>query len=87
MKTGLEMARDDALRVLDSFDPTDPEYTKTMNHVKTLSDLIAQESPEKLSPNTMAIVFGNIGIGIMVVGFEKANVVTTKVLAFLTKAK
>jgi hypothetical protein len=40
-----------------------------------------------LSPNTMATVLGNAFIAVLVVGYESKNVVTTKVIPFLNKAK
>jgi hypothetical protein len=86
-KTGLEKARDDSLIELNSFHADQDEYAKVMAHVKTLTELIQLEKPEKLSPNTLATVLGNAFIAVLVVGYESKNVVTTKVIPFLNKAK
>jgi hypothetical protein len=85
-KTGLEEARDTLLIELKNFQADADEYTKMMVHLKTLSELIKAESHERLNPNTVALVSGNVVIALMVIGFEKTNVVTTKVVPFLLKA-
>lgn len=82
-KTGLEIARDDALLVLNDLDPTDPDYAKTMKHVKKLSDIIANERRELLSPNTVILVLANIGGIAMIVKYERLEVVTSKALGFV----
>ena len=84
-KTGLEEARDEVLAELRGQMADTEEYAKLIAHVKTLSELIDKEKSEKLSPNTIAIVLGNAFIALVVVGYESKNVVTTKVIPFLTK--
>ena len=84
-KTGLEKARDDALLNLANFMPDDEKYSEIMVHVKTLTELIKLEKREGVSPNTLAIILGNTIIGLIVVGYESKNVVTTKVLPFLSR--
>lgn len=82
---GLEEARTEALKVLGDLDPTDPQYTKTLAAVETLSNLIAQEAPDKLSINAVVPVVGTLASVVMIIGHEKANVLTTKALLFLPK--
>lgn len=86
-KTRLEKARDDALLVLDNLDPTDADYTKTMKHVETLSNLIAAERRELLSPNTVILALANIGGIALIVGHERVNIVTSKALSFVGKLR
>ena len=85
--TALEAARLDALTVLSGFDPVlnKDEFEITMKHVETLSKLIAAEQREKLSPNAVLTVLGNIFVALKVVNYEETNIVTTKVLPFLLK--
>ena len=66
--------------------PDDPEYAKMTKELKNLFKLLALCEPKRVSPDTMTIVAGNILIAVMVVGFERANVVTSKVFSFLMKA-
>lgn len=84
-KSGLEEARDAAVKVLVDMDPSDPEYCKTLKAVKTLSNLMQAEQREKLSVNTAATVIGTLASVAMIVGHERAHIVTSKALAFLPK--
>jgi len=86
-KTGLEKVRDDALLVLDSLDPTDAEYAKAMVHVKTLSDLIANERRELLNPNTVVLAAANLGGIGMIVGYERVHIMTSKAISFVGKLR
>lgn len=87
-KTGLEIARDDALAVLNNLDPIEDkdDYEVTLTRIETLSNLISKEMPDKLNINTIVIVAANIFIALKIVDYESTNVVTTKVLPFLMKA-
>lgn len=84
-KTTLEQVRDDAVLALADLDPQDPDYKKTYKIVDRLSTHIANERRELLSPNTVAVVLGNLGVAVVVVAYEQRNVITTKVVPFLMK--
>ena len=75
-------------------------YKAKVNDVSNLeaySDMIANleklykakenEKNRKISPDTMALIAGNL-LGIaLILGYEKANVITTKALGFVMKGK
>ena len=86
-KTGLSEVRDEAIAQLLNLDPTDPTYPEILAHVETLSKLMALETPEKLSRNTLAMVVGNVGVTAMIVEYERVAVVTSKALNFLQKLR
>lgn len=86
-KTGLEKARDDALLVLDTLDPTDTDYAKTITHVQTLSNLITQESTEKLNPNTVIMALANIGGILTIVMYEQKHIFASKAASFIGKLR
>ena len=86
-ESGLELARDKALSELTNFSADDAEYERMIVHVKTLTELIDLEKSEKVSPNTVALILGNIGVALLVIGYESKNVVTSKVLSFLLKTQ
>ena len=83
--TGLSEARDAALKVLVDLDPSDPDYQKTLKAVKTLSNLMEQETHERISINALLPVLGTLASVGMIVGYERAHIVTTKALQFLPK--
>lgn len=84
-KTGLVKARDDLFSELNGYTADEPQYSKIMIHVDTLSKLIDSEKSERLSPNTALVVVGNVVIAVIVVAYESRNVITTKVVPFLGK--
>ena len=86
-KTELQTVRTLAIARLQGFDPESDEYKKIMKHIAELSKLIDAERPEKLSPNTIAVILGNLGIASLVLWHERDNVLTTKIFPFLGKPK
>lgn len=86
-KTELEVARTKALTELSGYVADSEEYKKIMKHVKTLSDLIDAEKHEKLSPNTVAVILGNLGVAGIIIWFEREHPLSTKVFPFLAKPK
>jgi hypothetical protein len=88
-KTELEVARTEALTALAAEEAGTPEYKRIAADVEMLSKLIEAErpKPEKLSPNTIAVVAGNAGIAALVLWFERDNVMSTKLFPFMAKPK
>lgn len=86
-KSELESARTSALARLAMLVPGDDDYKKVADEVQRLSAQIQAEKPkpERLSPNTVAVILGNAGIAAAVLWFEQDNVVKTKLQNFLAK--
>lgn len=63
-------------------------YSKMLDSLKDLHKLRdTEKSRIRVSPDAVAGIAGNLlGIG-MIMSFEKANVITTKALGFVTKPK
>ena len=85
--TELEVVRTNLIAELEKKAGDTEEYKQMMHHVETLSKLIDATKREKLSPNTVAIIAGNLGIAGLVLWFERENVLTTKLFPFLAKPK
>lgn len=82
----LDKAITDALLQLDVVPAYSDEAFKIMNHIDRLQKLKESNTPQKLSPDTLAIVIGNfLGIAV-IVGHERAHVVTSKAFQLLGKA-
>lgn len=60
----------------------DPEYAKM---VEQLPKLYALKNEKQVDPNTVLTVVGNLAIAILVVKFERTDVITTKLFSFLAK--
>lgn len=86
-KTELQAARTTAMLELEEHTPGSDDYKNVMNQIETLTELINSEKREKLSPNTLAVIAGNLGVAGLVLWYERDNVMTTKMFPFLTKPK
>lgn len=81
----LDKAIMDALLQLDVVPAYSEEAFKIMNHIERLEKLKESNTPPRLSPDTLAIVIGNfLGIAV-IVGHERAHVVTSKAFNLLGK--
>jgi excinuclease UvrABC nuclease subunit len=63
------------------------EYAKMLDQLTKLYKLKETESRERVSKDTLVLVTANlIGI-VLILGYEKANVITTKALSFVTRLR
>lgn len=89
-KSELQKARDAVAAIVVDLDPeTDPHFEKTVKAVTELSNCVAAENPQqrqRLNPNTVYTGLINVGIAVVVVGYESRNVIRTEALKFLMRA-
>jgi hypothetical protein len=78
---------DRVLTRMSTIDPTTTEYADLTASLSKLYEFKESTSKNKLSKDTMAIVAGNLLGIIMIVGHEKAHVVTSKAIGFVLKAR
>jgi hypothetical protein len=63
------------------------EYADALDLLTRLYALKEDNSKNRLSKDTLAVVVGNLAGILMIVGHEKAHVVTSKALGFVMKAR
>lgn len=78
--TALEEVIDAAIQQLD---PNSKEYTKQLKHIATLMELKTKDRPQRVSPDVWVTVGGNLLAVLVIVGYERSHVVTSKGLMFL----
>lgn len=84
-KTTLNDVIDDLYRNMIALTPDQEEYQVMMKQLVKLHKL-KNASSKRVSPDTLAIVAGNLlGIG-MIVAHERVGIVTSKALNFVMKA-
>lgn len=85
-KSGLEKAIDEvhAQMALTINDPA--EYAKHADNLTKLYKLREHDSKKRVSPDTLAMVAGNLAGIMLIVGHERAHVVTSKALTFVKAA-
>jgi hypothetical protein len=84
-KTGLQEAIEEVLSEMKGFTSDTEEYSTMVNQLTKLYKLKDIDKPQRVSLDTLFIVAGNlIGI-VLIVGYERANIVTSKALNLLHK--
>lgn len=77
-------------RVLAHMKDTDldtEEYNTLLAHLDKLNRLRVNEKPNKVNADTMAVVVGNLLGILIIVGFERNNIITSKGLGFILRTK
>lgn len=63
--------------------PNSPEYPKLMTALERLNKLKTQERPERVSRDTLWMVGGNLVGIVLIVSYERMNVITSKAFAHI----
>lgn len=85
---GLQKVIDLHLIAMIDDDQGSVEYQRKVDQLVKLYELRERKNATKrVSPDTLAIVAGNLAGILMIVGHEKAHVVTSKALGFILKAR
>ena len=78
---------DDLVLDMQTMDRTSDEYDLCLKHLTKLYALKEDKSKRRVSADTMAVVLGNLAGIVLIVGHERAHVVTSKALNFVMKAR
>lgn len=86
--TLLEIVTTSAIEALKDHQPDSDEYGVILSRVETLHDMNrTAKSDSQVSPETKATIAANL-IGIaMILNFERANIVTSKAVGFILRAR
>lgn len=66
---------------------TSDEFDTMMDRMEKLHKLKKDNRKERVSPDTLAVVVGNLAGIVVIVGYERAHVATSKALSFVLKAR
>lgn len=86
-KTGVDLAIDEVLREMQGFTSDTEQYASMVDQLSKLYKLKEDTSKKRVSPDTLAIVAGNLLGIVVIVGYERAEVVTSKALSLLLKLR
>lgn len=79
---------DAANSALFGMDVDSEEYSKTLDQIERLHKLASREKEgRRVSPDTLALVLGNLVGIIIILNFEKVNVIGTKAIGMIVKPK
>ena len=86
-RTKLEKEIDCIVDIMSMYPPESREYGIIAGNLETLKKANAYDRGRHVSPDTLAVVFGNlIGIG-CILNFEKVNIITSKAMGFVLKGR
>jgi hypothetical protein len=66
-----------------SIGPYDDDFVAKIDALEKLNKLRGGNTLKQVSPDTVAIVAGNVVIAVLIVGYESRHVVTSKALGLL----
>lgn len=86
-KTMLEEEIDAVLLSMKDMYVDSDEYEVALNHLSKLHEMNSKEKKWNVSPDTMAVVAGNL-LGIMLIlKHEELNIITSKAMGFVIKGR
>lgn len=72
---------------LQGFSGTDDEYAKMVKQLDMLYKMQANDKPDRVSMDALATITANLAGILMILHFEKVNVMTSKAMSFVMKAR
>jgi predicted peptidase len=90
-KTAEESALDKAIaqvfKELETMTADAPEYERAVNQLEKFYKMKASEKSSSWMNNSLTPVAGNLAGILLILGFEKFNVITSKAMQFVIKSK
>jgi hypothetical protein len=86
-KSGLQVAIDNVLSEMQGFTADSDEYERMVDQLVKLQALKDCERPDRVTKDTLAIIAANLFGIVMIVGYERTNVMTSKAVSFLFKLR
>ena len=86
-RTNIEKEIDEVLKILSQVQPDTKEYSIITTNLERLYKAKSCETDRRISLDTIGIIAGNL-LGIaLILGYERANIITTKALGFVLKGR
>ena len=73
------------LESMETFGPEDDEWPQLMESLERLTKLKDRKERKQVSPDTLAVVVGNLAAVLIVVAYEQKHVITTKAFGLTLK--
>lgn len=85
--SGLQKTINTLFEEMASVSADSEEYSKMADQLVKIYTLKEQDAPKRVSPDTLALVLGNLLGIVMIVGHERTHVITTRARDFMLKLK
>lgn len=86
-RTNLEKEIDAVLVRMSSIDSDTKEYTAMAANLEMLYKAKANEKSRSISPDTIAVIVGNLLGIILIINYEQTGIITTKALGFVLRGR
>jgi len=86
-RTNLEREIDSVLAIMSVWTPKSKEYTTMVENLEKLYKMKTESRVQKIKPDTIALLAGNLLGIVLILTYERTNVITTKALNFVTKGR
>lgn len=83
--TPLDIAIAEILRDMQGYDPETPEYERLLTRLERLNKLRTEHRRWRFSPDTVLLVAGNLVGILIIVGYERGHVMTTRAKEYVLK--
>lgn len=86
-RSTLEKEIDGVIEIMSKETPCTEEYTAMANNLKRLYEAKGVEPKRRVSPDTLMLVACNLLGIVLILTYEKANIITSKALSFVFKGR
>lgn len=83
----IEAASNRVLLAMEGADPNSPEYETLVNRLSDLNSIKVNNTKSKLSKDALLTVAANIAGIVLILQYERLNIVGSKALTFVQKAR
>lgn len=83
----LQMEIDRVIKQFTKLEPGSKEYIEKTDQYVRLSEIKAKNAKKTISPDTWAIIVANLLGIVLVLHYERADIVTSKAIGFVAKLK
>ena len=67
--------------------PDDDEFTTAVKNLKTLKEAAAIRPEPPIKKEAVLAIAGNLAVALLILNFEKTDVIATKALSFISKPR
>lgn len=85
--SGIDLAIEDVLSEMKGFTADAKEFDAMTTQLQKLHALKVAEKPCAVDPNTLAMIGGNLLGIVLILEFERMNVITSKAMSFVSKLR
>lgn len=86
-RTNLEKEIDSVLKCMNELSPDSEEYQKMAENLERLYKSKSYDKDRDVSPDTLAVIVGNLAGILLILKHEELNVITSKALGFVLKGR